>query len=195
LTLRFIGIVLAVVLVACQHAVSHSAAGPSVAPSQLSAFIVSPPPDAQILNGTAVIQGTRLSQHWYGPEGGVVDFQPLTGTVTWPHSVMASGHSVRFQVATSIAPTRAQIRQFPGPLGRDGSPTGSGSLTDCALHSRTRSSCKMETDRELRVRLQNVAQSEHLVLYIEWFVPVSMRPKASSSDPVVSVSWGFTIVV
>jgi hypothetical protein len=144
--------------------------------------------------------GVLIASRWVTRTGVVTQRSPEGRVLAWPSALPVPGaHPVQFTVSASVLPVRVDIRQFAGPLDASGAPIGDSRDLVCEKEPSTTSSCTYALGPGGTVTVDLAARADRLfrfvVLYAQWYIPVSLRPGGAAGNPVVNASWGFEVHV
>jgi hypothetical protein len=155
-------------------------------------------PPAPLLDASGRKQiGILLSSRWFTRSGDVRTTAPDGSPVHWPPAVpVAVPTDIDIRITTMSRPTAVDVRLFHGALDENGAPTSEPHVVACPDESSSPTApqpqCRLRNDQHgLLVRLTIASAFPAIVLYAEWYVPVSSRPANARDNAVVSASWGF----
>lgn len=141
-------------------------------------------------------RGTRLSAHWLGRNGIVIDRDPSGTVVEWPTPMRVSAMATpAFRIVMPEKPDRVDIRVFGGTIDSAGVPVEQPQLIACSPDTLAQG-CRFTVRRGgVDVVLLNRTRRPvtRLVLYANWYVPFAQRPPTARSNATVSASWGFVV--
>ena len=141
--------------------------------------------------------GILLSSRWLSPSGEVHTTAPGGSPVHWPPALPISiSDDTEMRIQTQSHPTAVDVRLFQGSLDNNGVPTSEPHAIACpdelSSPAAPETKCRRKNDQDgALVRLTNTSASPVIVLYAEWYVPVSSRPANARDNAVVSASLGF----
>jgi hypothetical protein len=141
--------------------------------------------------------GILLSSRWFSPSGDVQTTAPDGSRVQWPPAVPVSvSADIEVRIPTQSQPTAVDVRLFQGAPDDNGVPTSEPHAIPCRKDLPSpavpETACGLKNDQNgTLVRLTNASAYPMIVLYAEWYVPVSSRPANARDNAVVSASWGF----
>ncbi|WP_327002679.1 hypothetical protein OHA72_47480 [Dactylosporangium sp. NBC_01737] len=141
--------------------------------------------------------GILLSSRWFSPSGDMQTTAPDGSPVHWPPAVPVSvAADIEIRIPTQSHPTAVDVRLFQGALDDNGVPTSEPHAIACpdelSSPAVLETECRLKNDQDgALVRLTNSSAFPVIVLYAEWYVPVSSRPANARDNAVVSASWGF----
>jgi len=183
---------LAALVVSCTPATpSGGSSSPDGVAEPLTA-LVEPPATIPVatLRSTAdeAQVGLLVASHWIAADGSTHDTRP-SDEIEWPqHGWDTSSPGVIELEATSM-PARAEILAYDAVDAATGIPIGDGVRRVCETDvSQSRECAVSETDGKLAIQLPSTI-APYVVLWVEWYVPTTMRGSAESATR--WASWGF----
>lgn len=158
-------------------------------------------PDAFVKDATvpgAQRSGVLIASRWVTRTGSVTETSPEGRALVWPSALPVHRlQRIQFTVPSSVLPVRVEIRQFAGPLNPLGAPTDDSQDLVCEKDPSTTTPCTYGLDPPGIVTVDLAPRAEppfrFVVLYVQWYIPVALRPGGTTGNPVIYASWGFEL--
>jgi hypothetical protein len=152
-------------------------------------------PQATLATGESLQSGAVVASRWPTSGGPVVE-SPPPAHLRWPTAVMAPpvGGTAVIELTTPSMPARVELRGFAAVDSATGVPDETGIPTICTTLVETGDTCHAERGGTGITISLPAKVSPYLVVYVEWYVPVTFR-RPQQAEATWSASYAFHLIV